>query len=285
MSRSVRFPATDSDTSCNDNESLHDQNGYKMTASLDGKVILLTGGATGIGRQTALQLALAGAVVAIGDLNIEGATSVAADITSRGGVADAFSVDISDEDQVRRFVEHVVDKFGGIDGVFSNAADLSQPTIGADTNIVDNSPENWHHTLAVNLTGTYFVLRHTIPILLGRGGGPIVCTASEGALIGDGIMPAYCVSKAGISVLIRHTAAKWGKQGIRANAVAPGLILTEAADAALPSDTRDGWLAKSPSARLGKPSDVASMVEYLLSDESEWVTGQTFSVNGGSLMR
>jgi NAD(P)-dependent dehydrogenase (short-subunit alcohol dehydrogenase family) len=124
-----------------------------------------------------------------------------------------------------------------------------------------------------------------LPVLLERGGGSLVYTSSAAAFIGEPERPAYAVAKAGINAIVRHVASKWGKQGIRANAIAPGLVLTDKIQQALDPKFRDMALRGSKSPRLGRPEDIAAMVAFLMSDDGEWINGQVLSVDGGATMR
>lgn len=247
---------------------------------LDGKVIVVAGGATGIGRATALRLAAEGAAVVIGDINLAGAADAADAIESAGGRAAAISMDISVEADVARLAAEAQHRFGGLDGWFNNAADLSAATVGRDTDAVDVPLEVWQRTLAVNLTGFLYGVRHAVPALLSRGGGAIVHTSSEDAFSGDPRRVAYACSKSAVLALSRHTASRWGKQGIRSNCIAPGLVITRPVSE-LPRRLLESGLARSLSPRHGQPADIAAAVSYLMSDDGAWITGQVLRVNGG----
>ena len=172
-----------------------------------------------------------------------------------------------------------VEAFGGIDGVHLNAADTE--VVARDTNVVDVELGVFDQTLAVNLRGHFLVTRHAIPLLLERGGGALVYTSSAAAFIGEVVRPAYGISKAGVNALVRHVASRWGKEGIRANAVAPGTIAHEQLIARVPKAALDASLARIPSPRLGEARDVAALVSFLLSDDGEWITGQVIGIDGG----
>jgi len=141
------------------------------------------------------------------------------------------------------------------------------------------------HTIDVNLKGHLLCTRHALPHLLERGGGALVYTSSAAGHIGEPERPSYAASKAGINSLVRHVASHWGRQGIRANSIAPGLVVTPAMDTGLPSEFRDYALRVGRSPRLGRPDDIAGMVAFLVSDDGEWVNGQVLSVDGGASMR
>lgn len=250
---------------------------------LAGKVILITGGSSGIGEETARRLASEGAIVAIGDIDLDRAEGVAEAIRTAGGAARAHSLDVSNEARFRDVIAGVVRDHGGLDGLFNNAADTG--IYAQDTDIVANDIANWQRSLDVDLTGGYYGARHAIPELLKRGGGTILFNSSDAAFMGLKEAPAYSVAKAGMLALVRHIAANWGRQGIRANAVSPGAIVTAAHEAVVTAETLQGYLEESRSSRLGRPEDVAALVAFLFSDDAEWITGQTYHVNGGLILR
>jgi NAD(P)-dependent dehydrogenase (short-subunit alcohol dehydrogenase family) len=246
------------------------------------KVIVVAGGATGIGAETARQLATAGAQVLIGDINEESGRRTAEAI---GEGARFAPFDIADEGSVKALIETALSSFGRLDGLFSNAADLRPEVLSKDTDIVSMDVETWHHSLAVDLTGFFYTARHALPHLLEAGGGPIVVTSSAAAFLGDRTRPAYSTSKAGLGALVRHIASRWGKEGIRCNAVAPGLVLTDEMRPKVPAERQQAYLSAHLANRLGEPRDVAAMVTFLLSDRAAWITGQVIGVDGGMVLR
>jgi NAD(P)-dependent dehydrogenase (short-subunit alcohol dehydrogenase family) len=248
-----------------------------------GKVVIVAGGATGIGAATALKLSEAGAAVVIGDINLEGAGKVIAQINDGGGRAKAVNCDISDDKSVAALVKATVNSYGGLDGIHVNAADLS--IIAEDSDALSIPMEIFDRTMAVDLRGHLLCTRHALPELLKRGGGALVYTSSDAAFMGEPIRLAYGVANAGINALMRHVASRWGKEGIRANSIAPGFVLTEAATANVPEEERKLFTQATRSRRLGKPEDIAGAVVFLMSQEGEWINGQTISVNGGILLR
>jgi NAD(P)-dependent dehydrogenase (short-subunit alcohol dehydrogenase family) len=169
--------------------------------------------------------------------------------------------------------------------VHINAADLSPGVIGRDRDVVSIPMEVVDRTLEVNARGHLLCARHAIPPLLERGGGALVFTTSAAAFIGSPERPAYAMAKSAICALVRHIASRWGKEGIRANAVAPGLVLTEDARSSLSQESRDHALQVTRSPRLGMPEDIAAMVAYLASDDGSWINGQIISVDGGAVLR
>jgi NAD(P)-dependent dehydrogenase (short-subunit alcohol dehydrogenase family) len=243
---------------------------------LQDKVIVVAGGATGIGAATARRLAEEGAKVVVGDINAEAAKATAEAIGGRH-----LRFDISREDDCRSLVDYAVAELGGLDGLFNVAADTSKETLGRDSDLLTVPLEVWQRTLDVNLTGSFLMARSALPALLERGGGAIVNTLSGLFFYGDRGRPAYLASKGGLVGLTRHIAARWGKEGIRCNAVAPGFVLTEQVEHNVSQEERDMVLAVNKSPRHGRPEDIAAAVAFLLSDDAEWINGQLHLVNGG----
>lgn len=252
---------------------------------LDGKRVLVAGAATGIGAASARRLAEEGAHVAVGDLDADGAKRVAAGIEEAGGTAFGLGYDQADEDSTARLVHRAAEALGGLDGLHANAADLSPETVGRDRQLLKMDVGVWERTLRVNLIGYAVLVREALPHLLEAGGGAIVCTSSDASDLGQTSQPAYAASKAGINALVRHVASRWGPDKVRANAVAPGIVLSEAALAAQTEESLETLRAGTRSDRLGDPDDVAGAVAYLMSDDGAWVTGQVWSVNGGLVLR
>ncbi len=252
---------------------------------LNGRVVLVAGGAGGIGTATSTRLAEEGASVMVADLNADAAAAVADAMRSAGGTADAMPIDLREEESVVAAVQRTVERFGRLDVVHANAADLSPETIGNDTDAASIPLDAFDRTIAVNLRGHLLCARHAIPRLLEQGGGAVLFTSSAAAFAGEPERPAYAMAKSGLGGLVRHIASRWGKQGIRANAVAPGLVLTETIRESLDPAFRDMALSVTRSARLGTPEDIAAMVAFLASDDASWITGQVFSVDGGAVLR
>jgi NAD(P)-dependent dehydrogenase (short-subunit alcohol dehydrogenase family) len=244
----------------------------------DDKVIIVAGGATGIGAATCRRLAEEGAKVVVGDINADAAKATAEAV---GGTHLRF--DISRENDCRALAQHAIDEFGGIDGLFNVAADTSKDTLGRDSasDLLTVPLDVWQRTLDVNLTGTLLMTRSVLPALLERGGGSIVNTLSGLVFYGDRIRPAYLASKGALIALTRHVATRWGKEGIRCNAVAPGFVMTEQVERNVSQQERDHVLAVNRSPRHGRPEDIAATVAFLLSDDAEWINGQMHLVNGG----
>jgi NAD(P)-dependent dehydrogenase (short-subunit alcohol dehydrogenase family) len=245
----------------------------------------MAGGAGGIGTATSRRLGAEGARVLVGDLNADAARAVADEITAAGGEAFSMALDIGHEEAVVDAVQAAVKAFGGLDGIHVNAADLSSETVLNDSNAIDIDLDVFDRTVHTNLRGHLLCTRHALPELLKRDGGALVYTSSAASFIGEPERPAYAMTKSGINALVRHVASKWGRTGIRANAVAPGLVITEKNMQNLDPKFRDYALKGTRSRRLGQPDDIAGMVAFLLSDDGEWVNGQVISVDGGATLR
>ena len=253
---------------------------------LSDKVAIVVGGAGGIGTATCVRLAEEGCSVAVGDLDAAAARGVAETITAAGGRAFGRATDIREEDHVRALIGETVERYGGLDILHANAADLSPAAIGRDSDVVDLPLDAFDLTIRAGLRGHLLCARHAIPVLVERGGGALIFTSSGSAFAGEPQRPSYAIAKSGLGALIRHIASRWGKQGVRANAVAPGLVQTEQNLALLQGEhTLDHILGTIRAPRVGRPSDIAAMVAFLASDDGEWITGQVIAVDGGSTMR
>ncbi|QIX28661.1 SDR family oxidoreductase [Nocardioides sp. JQ2195] len=249
---------------------------------MDGKVVLVAGGGSGIGARTAQLLAERGAAVAVADVAMEAAEQVARSIASEGGTATALHVDLGDEESVRGAFSHVEDTYGQLHGLFNVAADMR--VLREDTDLLDLDLAVWDRTMAVALRGYVLTIREALPRLIDSGGGSIVNTSSGAAFVGEPQRPAYAAAKAAVGALTRHVASRWGRQGIRCNAVAPGLVNTPSAR----TNSESFWdaaVTANPSGRLGEPLDIATAAAFLLGGESTWVNGQVIGVDGGSVMR
>jgi len=250
---------------------------------LKGKIAIVAGAAPGnIGGATALRLAEEGMKVVAADLNEAAAQTVVDEIKSAGGYAVANGFDITDEASYKELIDFTAKEFGGIDGLFNVAADLSAQTIGKDTDVMSVPLEVWQHTIDVTLTGYMYGIRHSLPLMIKRGGGAIVNTSSSSVSIGESERVAYQTAKSGLVGLTRHTATLGGKHGVRCNLLVPGVTLTKAALTNTNEEFRKEALAAVRSPRLGTPEDIAAMVSFLFSDDSAFVNGQTILVDGGA---
>jgi NAD(P)-dependent dehydrogenase (short-subunit alcohol dehydrogenase family) len=245
---------------------------------LDNKVVLLSGGASDIGRATAKKVAAAGAHVLIGDVAMGGANDTADQITASGGSAVAAYCDVREQESIAAFVALAVKKFGGVDVLDHNAA-WSHPRLDTDAGSVDL--DVWNRVLETNTRGALLLARRAIPEMIQRGGGSIINISSGTGDIGESTRVAYGVSKAAVNQLTRHLASRYGRDGIRTNAIAPGLILTDTALANVHQDIMDRLTSSNPSRRLGTPDDIANVVVFLASDAAAYINGQVIHVDGG----
>ncbi len=245
---------------------------------LEGRVVLVSGGASDIGRATALRLSSAGAAVVVGDVSADGAAAVAEDVEAAGGRGVGLLCDVRREDSVGAFVERAVAEFGTIDAVDHNAA-WSHPRLDTDAVGVDLGV--WERAIEITTRGALLLARHAIPVMVAGGGGSIVNISSGTSTIGESTRVAYGVSKAALNQLTRHLAVRYGRDGIRANAIAPGFILTETAATQVPADVQVRLAEANPTRRLGTPDDIARVVSFLCSDDAAYVNGQVLHVDGG----
>jgi NAD(P)-dependent dehydrogenase (short-subunit alcohol dehydrogenase family) len=253
---------------------------------LNGRRIIVFGSATGIGAATVKRLTEEGARVCAADINIEGATQVAQEA---GGETFAVYVDISDEASVQKATEEAVSRFGGLDGAHINAADLRVIMEDSDALAIDLSI--FDRTIAVNLRGHLLCTRAVVPHLAKSGKGAIVYTSSGSAHGGEPTRPCYAMAKAGVNALARHVGARWGKEGITANVLAPGFTVTGEMKKAMEANAEEAnkwasyFMERTPHTRLGQSEDHAGVVAMLLSEDGRWINGAIYDVNGGSLMR
>jgi NAD(P)-dependent dehydrogenase (short-subunit alcohol dehydrogenase family) len=247
---------------------------------LDGKVCVVTGAAQGIGRAAAISMAEAGGRVLVTDIDGSAADAVAAEIVALGGDALATKADVSVEEEVEQMIEIAVSAWGQLNVLDNNAAATEPSNIGRDSGIVDADLDVWRRTLDVNLLGTLLGCKHAVRAMADHGGSIINMSspASEAGAIRN---VAYGASKAGVNLLTRHVATTYGYQGIRCNALCPGLTLTEGGLRAVPLDVRARFEDHTPLERSASPTEIAQSVLFLASDDASYITGQIIYVDGG----
>jgi NAD(P)-dependent dehydrogenase (short-subunit alcohol dehydrogenase family) len=254
-----------------------DREAISMAVDMQGKVALVTGGGSGIGRAASIRFARAGAKVVVADVVAEGGNRTVELINDLGGEASFVHTDVTVSTQVRRMVQAAVDTYGGLDYAFNNAG-IEGPAKG----ILDSTEEEWERVIAVDLTGVWLCMKHEIPAMLKRGGGAIVNTCSVMGLIAvPGIAP-YIAAKHGVAGLTREAALEFAQSKIRVNAVCPGSIRTPMVERVMAAGTTEKFLAAAQAIkRLGKPEEIAAAAVWLCSDAAAFVTGVTMPVDGG----
>lgn len=248
---------------------------------LEGRVLVVAGGAGAIGTATAKRLGEERAKVVVADKNEPGARQTAKEIIAEGGTAVAVSYDQGDPDSCAAVIQAAIDHFGAIDGLHANAAEVG--AIGADGDLLGTDLAVWERSLRVNLLGYVFLIRSTLPHLLAKGGGPIVCTSSNASTVGLPNRPTYAASKAGVNAVVRHVASAWGKQGIRINAINP-FVVSDVVRERMGDEEIELMLTNGRSPRLGVAEDPAGLVAFLFSDDACYINGQIISINGGSTL-
>jgi NAD(P)-dependent dehydrogenase (short-subunit alcohol dehydrogenase family) len=252
-----------------------------MSGELAGKVALITGAASGIGRATALLLAAKGAAIVVADIQEAGGKETGQLIEAAGGLATFVRADVTNQTEIDAMVQHAVETFGGLDILHANAG---HP--GYDKAVVDHSDEEWDLVMAINLTGVFRCCRAAVPAMAQRGGGSIIISASVAGIHAAPYTGAYNVSKAGTISLCKTLAMECAPLGIRVNAIAPGQVATPmwglSADG---DDTEDAPVMEGliPLGRMATPDEVAHAVLYLVSDVASYLTGEVLTIDGGMM--
>ena len=248
--------------------------------SLAGTVVLVTGGSRGIGAAIATAAAAAGADIAVGYLSdADAAASVAGEVEATGRRALAVRADVSRPDEARRMVSQVEDHFGRIDGLVNNAGVMpSSP-------VLEMSDEEWDLVIRTDLSGPFHCSRAVLPAMVERGSGAIVMISSRLGQVGWPELAHYSAAKAGLLGLTKSLAREFGPRGVRINAVAPGVTVTDMTREVLEGETGRRRLAELPSGRFAEPADIAHSVVFLLSDAASLYFGQTLNPNGGGYMQ
>ena len=249
---------------------------------LNGKVALITGAASGIGRATALLFAREGAAVAVVDVNEAKGKAVAQKIVDEGGQAIFVHCDVTSAAECQSAVQQTVKQLGKLDILFNNAGIIRRASV------VDTSEEEWDQVMAVNVKSVFLLSKYAIPIMIEAGGGAIINTASGWGLIGGRDAASYCASKGAVVLLTKAMALDHGAQNIRVNCICPGdtdtpMLRNEAQQLGKPEEEFLAESAQRPLQRIGRPEEVAQAALYLASDASSFVTGIALVVDGGGL--
>jgi len=250
--------------------------------ALKNKVAIITGGASGIGRATAVLFAQEGAAVAILDINAEQGQSAVAEIEAAGGKAIFAACNVARAEDCRKAVEQTVAAFGGVHILFNNAGIIRR------ANVLSTTEEEWDRVMAVNVKSIFLMSKYAIPYMEKAGGGSIINTSSGWGLKGGGDAVSYCASKGAVTNMTRAMAIDHGKQNIRVNAICPGdtdtpMLRNEARQL---GEVEEKFLAESaqrPLGRYAQPIEIAQAVLYLASEASSYVTGAALVVDGGGL--
>ncbi|MBK8848541.1 MAG: 3-oxoacyl-[acyl-carrier-protein] reductase [Saprospiraceae bacterium] len=242
--------------------------------SLEGKVAIVTGASSGLGKATLQKFADQGAIVINWDVNEERGKLLEAEFTQNGHTAAFFTVDTSSADAVRDAAFQVIAKFGKIDILVNNAG------ITRDATLLKMTDDQWQQVININLTGVYNCTRAVAPYMVEKGYGRIISISSVVGLYGNFGQTNYAAAKAGVIGMTQTWAKELGRKGVTANAVAPGFIHTEILDA-MPAEVLDKMKAKVPVQRLGKPEEIAAVNAFLASDDAAYINGAVISVDGG----
>jgi NAD(P)-dependent dehydrogenase (short-subunit alcohol dehydrogenase family) len=245
---------------------------HAFAGRLAGKVAIVTGGASGIGRAAVRRFVAEGARVVAGDVDEVLLGALADEL---GDSIEVLACDVTAEPDVERLAQTAVDRFDGLDIAFANAG------VGSAQRVVDADLDQWQRVLDVNLTGPFLTIKHAARRM--PNGGSIVVTASLNAVQAGIGMGAYCASKAGVAMLVQVAALELGARGIRVNAVGPGLVRTQLTEGAfmLPAIV-DGYVENTPMGRYAGPDEIAGLVAYLASDEASFVSGSLQLIDGGA---
>jgi NAD(P)-dependent dehydrogenase (short-subunit alcohol dehydrogenase family) len=250
-----------------------------VAGQLEGKVALVTGAASGIGRAAAIAFAREGAKVVVSDVDQAGGEATVRTIEDSHGEALWVAADVSDSGQVQELVERTVSAYGRLDCAFNNAG----ITVTRRTPMVDLTEAEWDRLIGINLKGVWLCLKYEIPEMIKNGGGAIVNTSSTAGLVGSRGLASYVASKHGVAGLTKAAALEHSQDRIRVNAVCPGPIRTALTEGVMAANegAEERYTSRAPMGRMGMPEEVAEAVVWLCSDAASFVTGHTMAVDGG----
>lgn len=247
---------------------------------LDGKVTIITGGGSGMGRTAAELFAREGARVVVADFSEASGEAAAAAVRAAGGQATFVKADVSNEADARGMVQHAVATYGRVDALYNNAGVMPE----ADHSVIDTDVDTWDKVMAVNVRGVFLGCKYAIPQMLEQGSGSIINIASFVAILGCSVpQDAYTASKGAVLALTRSLAVQFAGRGVRSNSISPGPVETPLLMEWLLADeaAKQLRLARNPSGRFGKPEEIVNVGIYLASDESKWTNGSNFVIDGG----
>lgn len=254
------------------------------SALLTGKAVLVTGGGTGIGKACAARLAADGAAVTISgrtESSLQAAVEAISTTAAQGGSIQYVVGDVTDENSCKAMIAKAAESTGGLHGVIANAGGGGMPMAYAN---IDT--EEFTRVLNLNVMGTLFCMKHSLPLMIEAGGGSFVGMSSLAGHITHPFFHAYCASKAGIEAMMRNAADEYGPDNVRFNAIRPGFIATEIMEG-IPQDSEvyRSYIDNTPMGDVGQPEDIGELARFLIGPESRWITGQCINVDGGHSLR
>ena len=248
---------------------------------LAGKVVIITGAGSGLGRESAIELAKEGSRIAVADVNLAGAQETVATITAAGGDAFALEADVSNSASVQKMIAGVLDHFGTIDILVNNAG-----VVGQLLPVHEVTEESWDFVMGVDMKGVFLCSKYAIPTMLAKGKGVIINIASVSGFLASATGVEYTAAKHGVTGLTKQLAYDYGHKGIRSIAIGPGVIETPlTADWTCEGGPFHDLTMDAPAGRYGRPIDVARLVVFLASDEADFMHGHTIPIDGGSIIR